>query len=84
MIKKETLRESVRDYLRDAIICRRFKPGDRLVETRIAKELGTSQGPVREAIKELELMGFIDTVPYYGSFVHTFNQAEIKDTYHLR
>lgn len=84
MIKKETLRESVRDHLRDAIICRRFKPGERLVETRIAKDLGTSQGPVREAIKELELMGFIDTVPYYGSFVHKFSQAEIKDNYRLR
>lgn len=84
MIKKETLRMSVRDYLRDAIICRRIKPGERLVETRIAKELGTSQGPVREAIKELELMGFIDTVPYYGSFVHSFSQAEIVDNYRIR
>lgn len=84
MIKKETLRESVRDYLRDAIIYRRVKPGERLVETRIAKELGTSQGPVREALKELELMGFIDTVPYYGSFVHSFSKTEIVDNYRMR
>lgn len=84
MIKKETLRESVRDYLRDMILLRKMKPKDRLVETKIAKELGVSQSPVREAIRELEMIGFIDTIPYYGSFVHSFTKKEIRDNYRIR
>jgi DNA-binding GntR family transcriptional regulator len=84
MIKKETLRESVRDYLRDAIIQRKIKPQERLIETRIAKELGVSQAPVREAIRELEMIGFIDTIAYSGSYVHSFTKQEIRDNYKIR
>lgn len=84
IIKKETLRETVRDYLRDAIIYRKLKPNERLVETKIAKELGVSQAPVREAIRELELMGFVDTIPYSGCYVHSFNQKDIRDNYKIR
>ena len=84
ILKKETLCDSVRDYLRDQIISRELLPGERLIETRIAKELGVSQAPVREAIRELSLMGFVDTVPYSGSHVRKISNSDIRDNYRIK
>ena len=69
IMAKGTLRKEIRIYIQEQIACGRFKAGDRVVETQLAKELNVSQAPVREAILELASMGILEERPYSGSFV---------------
>ncbi len=68
-IKKQTISDNISEYLRDQIMIRKLKEGDRIVESQIAKELGVSQAPVREALLQLEGMGLVKNKPYVGSYV---------------
>ncbi|HHX38049.1 MAG TPA: GntR family transcriptional regulator [Clostridiaceae bacterium] len=82
--KRPLYREEIKEALMDAITSGELKPGDRVVETRWAKQLGVSQSPIREAIRELEILGLIENIPYKGSFVREFSTKEIFDTYVVR
>lgn len=57
------LRELVFDSLRKAIIHGKLRPGERLMEIQLAEEMGVSRTPVREAIRKLELDGFVVITP---------------------
>jgi len=72
-------REQVADILRDAITEGRLKPGDRLIETDLAAELGTSRAPVREALRQLEEQGLVASYPYRGSEVLGVSQDEVEE-----
>ena len=61
-----------------------FGPGDRLIEMHIAKEYGTSQGPVREALRELEMLGFVRSEPHRGTYVRDPWQRGMLELYELR
>jgi DNA-binding GntR family transcriptional regulator len=61
-----------------------LKPGDRIIETRWAKELGVSQSPVREAIRELEMTGLVENIPYQGCFVRKVTRKDMRDSYKVR
>lgn len=61
-----------------------YKPGDRLVELQIAQEIGTSQGPVREALRDLQGMGLIEQEPYKGTRVREITDREIEEAYMVR
>jgi len=71
-------REQVADILRDAITAGRLKPGDRLIETDLAAELGTSRAPVREALRQLEEQGLVASYPYRGSEVLGVSEDEVE------
>jgi len=81
---KKTLQEYVCQYIRSRIINGTYVPNERLVELKIAKELGVSQGPVREALQELEVMGLVYKKPYSGSFVASFTAEEVVDNFRFR
>ena len=81
---KETLRSNIKDYIQQQIAEGRYQPGDRIVETQLARELNVSQAPVREAILELAAMGLLEERPYSGSFVKHFSIAEIEDIFATR
>ena len=81
---KGTLRKEIRIYIQEQIACGRYKAGDRVVETQLAKELNVSQAPVREAILELAAMGILEERPYSGSFVRSLTAADIDDVYNVR
>ena len=83
-IAKGTLRKEIRSYIQEQIASGRFKAGDRIVETQLAKELNVSQAPVREAILELAAMGLLEERPYSGSFVRQLTAADIEDIYNTR
>lgn len=83
-IKRVTLRDEVSDYLKKEILTGRLKAGERIVETKIAQELGVSQSPVREAIRELELMGLIESKPYVGSYAKKLSSKDINDAFKVR
>ena len=81
---RKVFREEIRNAIREAIFSRELKPGDRIIETYWAKELGVSQGPVREAIRDLEAMGLVETVPFKGSRVRSLTEKDIRDNYSVR
>lgn len=79
--KRSLFREEICDYIKESIIAGELKPGDRIVETRCAKELGVSQSPVREAIRALEIIGLVENRPFQGSFVKEHTIKDVKDSY---
>lgn len=81
---RKVFRKEIRNAIREAIFSRELKPGDRIIETYWAKELGVSQGPVREAIRDLEAMGLVETVPFKGSRVRSLTEKDIRDNYSVR
>jgi DNA-binding GntR family transcriptional regulator len=73
---RRVLREEIKEYLIDAILRGRLRPGDRIIEMRIAQDLGVSQTPVREALRDLELLGFVTSAPFRGTRVRAFTHDE--------
>jgi DNA-binding GntR family transcriptional regulator len=61
-----------------------YAPGDRLIEMHIAREYGTSQGPVREALRELEILGFVRSEPNRGTYVREAWQRGMLELYEVR
>jgi DNA-binding GntR family transcriptional regulator len=83
-ISRTVLREQVKDVLLQRIVSGELKPGERLVETRIASELGTSQAPVREALRDLELLRMVESEPFRGARVRAFGDDELIEVYPVR
>ena len=83
-ISRTVLREQVKDVLLQRIVSGELQPGDRLVETRIAQELGTSQAPVREALRDLELLRLVESEPFRGSRVRVIDEEEMIDAFPVR
>lgn len=81
---RQVFREEIKNAIRESIFSGELKPGEKIIETFWAKELGVSQGPVREAIRDLEAMGLVETVPFKGSRVRTLTQKDIQDNYSVR
>ena len=67
-----------------SIIHGELGPGHRLVEMSIAREYGTSQGPVREALRELEMLGFVTSSPHRGTYVRDPWQRGMLELYEVR
>lgn len=82
--KRRPLAESVKEQISDLILNGELKPGEKLNEKEIAGKLEVSRGPVREAAKQLEEMGLLETHAFRGSFVKRFTQREVADIYSLR
>ncbi len=83
-IVRRVLREEIKEYLIDAILRGQLRPGDRIIETRIAQDLGVSQAPVREALRDLELLGFVTSEPFRGTRVRAFTHEELVQIYPIR
>ncbi|WP_168413210.1 GntR family transcriptional regulator [Bacillus salacetis] len=79
-----SLKDEVKQKLRNDIIQNKLQPGDRIVETEVAKRLGISQVPVREALRGLEEEGLIQTIKYKGAFVTEINPVEMYHMFSLR
>jgi DNA-binding GntR family transcriptional regulator len=72
------------DDVRAAIVENRYRPGERLVEQRIAEELGLSRTPVREALRLLEAEGLVVSERNRGAMVRPLSSTEVGDLYGLR
>ena len=79
-----TLSGQVREYILTKILNGEFEPGERLIEMKIAHQMHTSQAPVREAIRELEATGLLETLPNRGSRVRKVSNQELFDIYDVR
>jgi DNA-binding GntR family transcriptional regulator len=83
-ISRSVLSDQVKDRLLQAILDGRYPPGARIVETRVAKELGTSQAPVREALRDLEALGVVETTAFRGARVRRPSAAELLEAFVVR
>jgi DNA-binding GntR family transcriptional regulator len=84
VVTKTVLREQVKGLLLERILAGTYAPGERLIETRIAQEMGLSQSPVREALRELELLRFVDSAPFRGAWVREVSDEELLQVYPIR
>ena len=82
--KRTTLKGQAQNQIKEAIKSGWLKPGDRIVESKIAEDMGISRFPIREAISSLESEGLLVTIPYKGTFVNKLNQKELEELYSLR
>jgi DNA-binding GntR family transcriptional regulator len=77
-------RDQVAEVLREAILGGELMPGERIVESRIARQLGISQAPVREALALLERQGLVVKVNHRGAFVSRLHARELRELFTLR
>lgn len=80
----QPLREVVCESLRDAIRKGILKPGQRIMEIKLAEELGVSRTPVREAIRKLELEGYVVMMPRRGTYVADMSIRDINEIFEIR
>jgi DNA-binding GntR family transcriptional regulator len=78
------LRDQVEQRVRGAILDGTFLPGQRLVESTIADQLGVSRAPLREVFSALGREGLVMNIPRRGNFVVAFTDKDIDEIYSLR
>ena len=83
-LQRSSLRERIKDVMLQRIVSGEYAPGARLVETRIAQEMGVSQASVREALRDLEHIGCVSYEPYRGCSVRTFSADELVEAFPVR
>lgn len=83
-ISRTVLADQVRDRLLEAILAGEYPPNSRIIETRVARELGTSQAPVREALRGLEALGLVEISPFRGARVRHPSTSELLEAYVVR
>jgi DNA-binding GntR family transcriptional regulator len=84
LVNRPTLRDQIKDVLLQRILQGTYAPGERIVEIRVAREFGVSQAPVREALRELEILRLIESEPFRGARVRGARPEEIAETYPVR
>jgi DNA-binding GntR family transcriptional regulator len=77
-------REQIKEVLLERILNGEYEPGERIVETRVAREFGVSQGPVREALRELESLRLVVSEPFVGVSVRAITPQELGEIYPVR
>jgi DNA-binding GntR family transcriptional regulator len=83
-VTRRVLADQIKERLLQAILEGRYPPDTRLVELQIARELGTSQAPVREALRGLEALGVVEITPFRGARVRRPTAREILEAYVVR
>ena len=83
-VRRPSLPEAVAQKLRDAILVGQLKPGDRLVEQKLAGSLGIGQPTLREALKELEFQGFVRKSPKKGTYVTKVTLEDFRKIQQVR
>ena len=80
----QPLREVVCETLRDAVRRGLLQPGERLMEIQLAEDLGVSRTPVREAIRKLEMEGYVIMMPRRGTYVADLSIRDINEVFEIR
>ena len=83
-VERRVFRDEIREKLIDGILSGRLPPGTRIVETRLAQQFGVSQAPVREALRDLTLLGFVVNLPFRGTTVRQISPEELLEIYPIR
>ncbi|MFW5981060.1 MAG: GntR family transcriptional regulator, partial [bacterium] len=83
-IEYKSMSSQVAEYIKKQILSGVYEEGEHLVEKNIAKNLGVSRAPVRDAMRILSNKGLIESIPHKGHFVVGFSQSEIKEIFEIR
>lgn len=83
-IVRTVLREEIKRQVVERILDGTYPPGSRIVESQLAREFGTSQAPVREALRDLEGMHLIESAPHKGARVRQQNRERLLQAYPVR
>ncbi len=83
-VARNVLSEQVKDRILQWILEGELAPGSRIIETRVAKELGVSQAPVREALRDLTTLGLVEMKPYRGASVRQPSKADLVEAMEVR
>jgi DNA-binding GntR family transcriptional regulator len=84
VVQRRVLREEVREHLIESILKGELPAGARIIETRIAQQFGVSQAPVREALRDLEMLGFVVSSAFRGTQVRRISNLELAEIYPIR
>ncbi|MEN6314654.1 MAG: GntR family transcriptional regulator [Clostridiaceae bacterium] len=79
-----SLRSRVFSQLQNDILNGYYEPGESLIETKLSEELGVSRTPIREALRQLELEGLVQSIPNKGVIVKGVTSQDIQDIYTIR
>jgi DNA-binding GntR family transcriptional regulator len=80
----KSIRQKIYRHLREQLLNGEIPPRQHLVEAKIAKEIGTSRTPIREALHSLELEGLIESIPRVGYVVKPINEDEVEEICEIR
>lgn len=83
-INRTVLSEQIRERMIEDILKGEYRPGDKITGNMIAKKLDVSLAPVREAIRELVIMGYLQSESFKGISVRSFSEQELWEVYELR
>jgi DNA-binding GntR family transcriptional regulator len=83
-IERSTYKDHVVKYIYDGMRENRYKAGDKILESHMAKELGISRAPIREALADLVRSGLLEYRPQVGNFVTALSSKELIDSYIAR
>lgn len=83
-IVRTVLREEIRARIVERIIDGTYGPGERIVESQLAREFGTSQAPVREALRDLEGQHLVESQPHRGVRVRQITPERLFQVYPVR
>ena len=83
-IQRRRATDEVYDAMRQAILTRVFKPGQRLLIDEISRKLGVSLTPVRHAIQQLATEGLVAIHPRSGTYVTAVSPEDIEETFEIR
>src|SRR5690242_2761114 len=83
-LRVETLRTNISELLVDAILSGKFRPGERLNESALARQMKVSRAPIREALQQLQEQGLVINQPRRGMFVVALEEEELQKINSLR
>jgi DNA-binding GntR family transcriptional regulator len=83
-VARSVLSEQVKDRILQWILEGELAPGSRIIETRVARELGVSQAPVREALRDLTTLGVVEMRPYRGASVRQPSKGDLVEAMEVR
>lgn len=75
--------EETYSILRDAITYGELKPSEALVEEKICRQFNVGRTPLREALRQLKMMGYVDIIPNKGAVVTTYSEEDVKAIYNV-
>jgi DNA-binding GntR family transcriptional regulator len=83
-VESPPVRRYVREEIQRRILSGESRPGDRVAQQSLARELGVGQGSVREALVELQWLGLVDSFDGLGVFIGDLDAARLSDAYEVR
>ena len=84
VLRTQSLAQAIRQEIERMILGGELKAGDKVNESRLAKRLSVSRGPIREALRSLEHSGLAEVVVNRGVFVRELSRQEALDVYDIR